>query len=369
MKKMILMLLAAAVVFGGIFGFIAFRDSMIADYFANMPKPVIAVVAQPAAERDWEAVVPAVGILQAQRGVEVNSAVAGIVQDIRFVSGQRVRRGDVLVRLDADVEISDKRSAEAELALARTSAGRARTLAQSRNIAEASVERAEADLQVRAARVAALEAMIQKRTIGAPFDGVLGIRLVNIGQYLDPGQPIVSIQDLSVVLCDFTVSQKDLPRLAIGQEVRLTTDAYPGHVFTGTLSAIEPAVAKDSGMVLVQARIPNSDEKLRPGMFAKVAVALDGSGTVVAVPQTAISYSLYGDSVFVVRDGGGEAEKTVERVVVSSGERRGGEVAIVAGVKPGDLVVTAGQLKLDNGTQVSLSGGQPLTPPAVLPKE
>lgn len=371
-KKMIIMLIASAVLFGGVFGFVAFRDYMIKQYFATLPKPVVAVTATKAAGETWDGVIPAVGVLEAQRGVDVTASVAGQVKEIRFESGQTVKRGDLLVRLDSDVEEGDLRSAQAELVVAQASSRRTQALMESRNVSEATLDRATADVQVRSAQAASLMAKIQKKSIAAPFDGVLGIRRVNLGQYLDAGGPIVNLQDLSAMLADFSVSQRDLPNLAVGQAIQMITDPYPGRSFTGTVNAIEPSVNKETGMVKVQGRFPNPDGLLRPGMFARVNILLPERREVVTVPQTAITYNLYGDAVFVIReakDDKGEVRQQVERAVVEVGERRDGRVVLKSGVKAGDLVVTSGQLKLQNGTEVKIAEGDPLAPPAAIPQQ
>lgn len=362
-KKMAVMLGASGVVFGGVFGFVAFRQHMIRQYFATLPKPVMAVTAIPAVEQTWEAQVSAIGTLEAVNGVDVTTAVSGLVKDIAFQSGQKVRKGELLLRIDADVELADLRSAQADLALAKLTADRKRQLVATNAVSQAAVDQADADLRVKEAKAASVAATIARKTVVAPFDGVLGLRKVDVGQYLQPGAAVVNLQDLSVMLGDFHVSQKDLGRLAVGQAVRVSADAYPGHAFEGTLSTIEPQVDAKSGMVAVQVRLPNPDGLLRPGMFAKVDVLVPGARPVVTVPQSAIAYALHGDTVFVVKDAEGGA-KQAARVVVQIGERRDGRVAILSGIVPGDLVVTSGQLKLENGTAVNVGEGDPLKPSA-----
>ncbi len=251
--------------------------------------------------------------------------------------------------------------AEAELALARTSFDRSAVLQRSNTVSVSALERAESELKVRQARVAALHAQIGKKSITAPFDGVVGLRRVDLGQYLQPGQVIVNLQDLSMMLCDFTVSQKDLPALAVGQGVRMSADAWPGEGFEGTIAAIEPQVDAKTGMVAVQASFANPDRRLRPGMFARVEIERPAAGKVVTVPASAVSYNLHGDSVFVVREVNGT--KSVERAVVKLGDRRDGMVVIRQGIKPGDLVVTSGQVKLENGSLVQIAADDPLKLP------
>lgn len=360
---MIVMLLVSGVLFGGVFGFVAFRNHMIKQFFANMPVPVVPVTAEPAQAQAWDMVVPAIGTLEAINGVDVSAQVAGLVQEIAFQSGQAVTKGQVLLRLDADVEKAQLHSAEAQLVLARASAQRARTLARTAAGTAANLDKAESDLLVAQAAVEQLKAQIDKKVVTAPFTGVLGVRKADQGGYLQAGASVVTLQDLSVMLANFSVSQKDLARVAPGQAIRLTTDAYPGQVFPGMVTAIEPLVDAKSGMVAVQARVPNPNATLLPGLFAKVEVVRPDRAPVVTVPQSAITYNLYGDSVFVVKPGEGDSRE-VARASVQVGDRRDGAIAIVSGVQPGDLIVTSGQVKLENGSKVKLADKHnPLTAP------
>lgn len=358
-KRMAIMLAASVVVFGGVFGFVQFKNAMIQDYFANMPKPVVAVTAQPAAAESWREVVQAVGTLTAVNGVEISSSTAGLVREIAFESGQRVKKGQLLLRLDTDVEMGDLRSAQAEAELARTTANRQRALVRSDTVSRAALDKAEAELKVSEAKVAALKAQIDKKSVYAPFDGVLGVRKVDLGQYLQPGQTIVNLQDLSVMLADFSVSQKELAAVTVGQSIRMTTDAWPDRVFEGTVQAVEPLVDPKTGMFGAQGRFPNPDGALRAGMFARIEIVRPATSQVVTVPVSAVSYNLHGDNVFIVtkaQDGTDEAESRVVQV----GERREGRIAIRSGLTPGELVVTSGQLKLENGTKVNIADSDPL---------
>jgi membrane fusion protein, multidrug efflux system len=362
-KRMIIMLAASGVVFGGVFGFVEFRQHMIKQYFANMPKPVVAVTAAPAVEDDWRTVVPAVGTLQAVNGVDIAGSAAGLIRDIAFQSGQEVRRGQMLVRLDTEVEMGDLRSAQAEYDLARTGYDRTATLLRSNTVSQSALEKAEAELKVKAAKVAGLQGVIAKKSVSAPFDGVLGVRKIDLGQYIQPGQAIVNLQDLSLMLCDFSVSQKDLGVVGVSQSVRMTTDAWPDRVFEGVVAAVEPAVDAKTGMVMVQAKFPNPDHTLRPGMFAKIEIARAAGEKVVTVPASAVAYNLHGDAVFVVRPAAaadGKSIQQVERAVVELGERRDGVVVVKKGLSAGDLVVTSGQLKLENGSRVEVAAETPL---------
>lgn len=360
-KRMVIMLVASGVVFGGVFGFVQFKNTMIKQYFATMPKPVVAVTAQPAVAEQWRNVVPTVGTLQAVNGVDISSSVAGLVKEIAFQSGQSVKKGQPLVRLDTDVEVTDLRSAMADADLARISANRQRALVRTDAVSQAAVDKAEAELKVKEAKVAGIRANIDKKAVFTPFDGVLGVRKVDLGQYVQPGQAIVNLQDLSVMLADFTVSQKDLAALQVGTAITMTTDAWSGRVFEGTIAALEPRVDDKTGMIAAQGRFPNADGALRPGMFARIEVVRPALASVVTVPVSAVAYNLHGDSVFLVKDGA-EGKEAV-RTFVQLGDRRDGKVAVLKGINAGDLVVTSGQVKLDTGSKVEIRADDPLGAP------
>lgn len=370
--KMLFMLIGSAVVFGGVFfkifsGFAAMQEQM-----ASMPVPVINVTAQPSVTQDWGIEVPAIGVLEARRGVDVSPSMPGLIQQIAFESGDKVTQGQMLVRLDADVERGNLAKAQAALKLAKADLDRGESLLSTNNISKATLDQRQSQYDVAAAELAALGAQIEKKTINAPFDGELGIRKVNVGQYLEAGIAIVNIQDLSVMLVNFSVSQRELSDLKVGHKIRMTTDAYPVKEFDGEISAIEPLINQQTGMVEVQGRFDNSDGLLRPGMFAKLAIQLPARMQVVVVPQTAISYSLYGDFVYIVttsKDDQGVDIATVERRIIKTGERRNGVVIIESGVKEGETVVTSGQLKLDNGTRVAIVAEDTLAIPAEVPVE
>jgi membrane fusion protein (multidrug efflux system) len=353
-----------------LFGFVAFFSNhllpnviipnAIKGSFANKPpSPVTVAVAE---AQEWGKSLQAVGTLQARNGVQVSAQVAGQIREILFQSGQAVKKGQVLVRLDSDVEMSDLRSAQAELGLAETTVARQRALARSGTVSTAALETAEADVKVRNAKVAQLNATIQKKTVLAPFDGVLGVRRVDLGQYVQPGQMMVDLQDLSTMLLDFSVPQKDIAALKVGGPLKLSTDAFPDRSFDGKILAIEPAVDRQTGMVVVQGVFGNEEGVLRPGLFARVEVVLPERERVVAVPNLAVTYNLYGDAVYVVQPiDGQEGKLQAKRVVIELGERRNGMVAVRSGLKGGEQVVTTGQVKIQDGSPVAITETNPLT--------
>ncbi len=339
---------------------------------AQQGMPAMPVATMVVQERPWISVIPAIGLLESIRGVDVSAATAGLVKEIAFESGARVTTGQMLVQLDSSVETADLRSSEADLPRLQAEYDRQRDLAARGFAAQAKLQEARANYDAQLARIASLRATIERRVISAPFDGVLGIRLVDKGQYLQPGTRIANLQDLSAMRVRFIVSQRELANIAVGQQLRVTVDAYPDRSFAGTITAIEPQVDLQSGVVQVQAEIPNGDSRLRPGMFAKLEIVLPQQKNVLAVPTVAVSYNLYGESLYVVREGkpgsDGKPALTAERVTVRTGEQQDGHVVILEGLKPGDRVVTLGQLRLQNGAAVTLADGAAIPPRTNLPR-
>ncbi|MBK1663503.1 efflux transporter periplasmic adaptor subunit [Rhodospirillum rubrum] len=354
-KRLAIMLVGSIVLFGGVIGFTVFRDHMIAQYFANQPEPVITVTVEDARAEDWQDTIPAVGTLRAINGVTVGAAVAGIVETISFESGQRVKKGDLLVRLDDGEERGELDAVRAQAELSRITASRARRLVQSAAGTRATLDDAEAQLRVNLATIGQLEARVAKKTVTAPFDGVLGVRAVDLGEYVTAGQTLVDLQDLSVILADFSVSQKDLGRVAVGAKLTLTTDAWPGRLFEGAIKAIAPKVDANTGMAVVEGRFDNPDGALRPGMFAKLAVLRAEHQSVVTVPATAVTYSLHGDALYVLKEAGEDGKVRVDRITVTTGVRRGDRVVVTAGLSAGQRVVTSGQVKLNDGSAVTVA--------------
>jgi membrane fusion protein (multidrug efflux system) len=371
-RKMALVLVCSLLFFGTVFWLIERRKTMQADELAHASVPAVSVTIARAAQQDWPIEMTAIGTLEARHGVDVSASVPGLVQQILFESGQTVKRGEPLVRLDSEIELGNLKSAQAQLDLANATLERTHGMKAGETVSRAAIDRDEAGQRIAAANVAALAAIIAKKTIAAPFDGVIGIRKVNLGQYLEAGHVIANLQDYSVILANFSVSQREMARLAIGQTVRATTDAYPGRSFEGKLSVIESQIDADSAMVKLQARFENADGLLRPGMFIRATVELGGQRKVVTVPQTAISYTLYANTVYVVDEQSsddGSKQKKVRRIPVKPGERRGDVIAVDGQLKPGDLVVTSGQVKLSDDSVVEVTAADVLKPPAAMPKE
>ncbi|UTW06842.1 efflux RND transporter periplasmic adaptor subunit [Pseudomonas benzenivorans] len=330
------------------------------------PQPAISVAAKAASEQPWQSRLPAIGTLKAYQGVDLTVEVGGIIREVLFRSGEKVTQGQALLQMDDQVERANLATAEAELGLARVELKRGRSLVSRSNISRSEFDRLSAEEQKASASVAQLQAQLAKKRILAPFAGAIGIRQVDVGDYLSPGADIATLQDLSKLHVDFFLPEQAVPRLAIGERVRLSVAAYPGEVFEGEIAAINPKVEDTTRNVQVRATLDNQDDKLLPGMFANLEVLLPGESLQVVVPETAITYTLYGNSVYVigeiqdedgqpVQDEQGQPQLVVERRFVKTGERRDGQVVILEGLQRGEQVVTAGQLKLDNGAHVSLA--------------
>jgi membrane fusion protein (multidrug efflux system) len=356
-KRMFFAVLGLVIVFGGIFGYNRFVSHKTEQFFANQSAPVQTVTATRAEATTWQPRIASVGNLSAVSGSDLASEIAGKVTDVAVADGAEVDTGDVLVRLDSVGLEYALRGARAETRLAEIELERQRRLRSRQANSEADVDRAESELAQARAEVGQIQAELDKKTIRAPFAGRIGIVEVDVGQFVDVGTPIVTLQTLDPVLVDFTVPQRDLGRIETGRPMVARADAWPGREFPGEVTAISPKVERRTRSVDVRARMGNPDEVLRPGMFVDVQVLLPQQEDVITLPQTAVSYNPYGDSVFLVHESesdSGETELTVERKFVQTGATRGDQIAIVDGVEVGDRVVTSGQLKLRNGSRVKI---------------
>jgi len=322
--------------------------------FAPPPESVSAAVAR---EEKWQGTLTAIGSIIAVQGVTVTPEIPGIVHEITFESGAVVSKGDLLVRLDTSLEEAQLRALEAQEELARLNLTRERSLRSQNLIPQSELETAEATLKQNQGNADATRATIQKKTIRAPFAGRLGIRLVNLGQNLDTGKPIVSLQALTPIYADFSLPQQELARLKTGMRVWLVTDAYLGRQFEGSLTAINPDLDASTRSVGLQATFENVDQLLRPGMFARVEVLLPEEQRVLVVPATSVLSAPYGDSVFVIESkpgkDEGKPELTVRQQFIHIGRARGDYVSVDSGLKPGERVVSSGIFKLRNGMSVT----------------
>lgn len=337
----------------------------------SVPRPAVSVAVATATERPWQARLPTVGTLKALQGVDLSLETDGTVIDLQFESGQKVKAGQPLLRLDSAVESALLETALADLGLAQLDYGRGSQLVGSQAISKGEFDRLSAVLKKSKATVNQLKAALGKKSIIAPFSGTIGIRQVDVGDYMASGTMIATLQDLSSLYVDFFVPEQSVPKIALGQPVQVIVAAYPTVEYPGTISAINPKVENSTRNVQVRATLANPDGKLMPGMFASLQVLLPDPQPRIVVPESAITYTLYGNSVYVavpkkaedgslVKDDKGQPVLIAERRFVETGERRNGQVMITKGVQSGEKVVTAGQLKLDNGSRIAISDDKTL---------
>ena len=361
-------LLAALV--GGLVWFNHFRSEAIKQFFANNKPPPATVTVAVAKSEVVPNLVTAVGDLAAVHQVNVTPDVAGRVTDIMFTAGASVKAGTPLVQLFDAPEQGDLASFKAQATVAQLSLDRAKQLASRQFGPQATVDQAQAAFDQATAGIAKTEAIISQKLVRAPFNGELGVRHVEVGQFLTAGTQIVTLTDLSTLYANFTVPEKGSAALKVGQTVRVAVDAYPGRTFEGKINAIEPQIAADTRNIRVQATIENPDHILKPGMFTTTTVVLPDKAAVVTVPETAVDYTLYGDSVFLIteKEENGKTNLTAVRTFVRTGNRVNGRAEILSGLKVDDRVVAVGQLKLQSGAPVSISTDPPPTVPATPPR-
>ena len=363
--------LLLALLVGGLVGFNAFRSHMIAQFFAtNKPPPTAVTVAEARSELIPN-LLTAVGELAAVHQVNVTSDVSGRVTDILFTSGSDVKAGSPLVQLFDAPEQADLANFKAQATVAQLSLDRAKQLAARQFGPQATVDQAQAAYDQANAGIAKTQAIISQKLVRAPFDGELGVRHIEVGQYLTAGTQIVTLTDLSKLYANFTVTEKDSGQLKVGQPIRVGVDAYPGRTFEGKITAIEPQIATETRNIRVQATLDNPGHILKPGMFATTTVVLRDKPPVLTVPETAVDYTLYGDSVFLItekRENDGKTSLSAVRTFVRTGNRVDGRAEILSGLKPGDRVVAVGQLKLQSGAAVAISSDAPPPVPANPPR-
>jgi membrane fusion protein, multidrug efflux system len=310
-------------------------------------------------EEDWAPALSAVGSISAVQGAVVSSELGGVVSQIAFENGGTAKKGDLLLQLDASAEEAQLKSAEADLELARSDLQRSRDLVGRKVISKAEIDASESKFKQKEGGVEQMRSMIAKKTVRAPFDGQLGIRQVNVGQMINSGQQVVQLTSLDSLFADFALPQQYLGQLTPGLEVHVTTDALPGHVFPGKVTAINSMVDSSTRNITLQATLENPDHVLRPGMFAKAEVTLPEKHKTLVVPGSAISYAPFGDSVFVIDkkkdEKTGKESQVIRQQFVRVGEARGDFVAITQGLKAGEIVVSTGVFKLRNGMTVTIN--------------
>ncbi|WKE65611.1 efflux RND transporter periplasmic adaptor subunit [Gallaecimonas kandeliae] len=357
MKRWSIMIAVVVLLLGTVLGFNALKSYGMKQYFAHMPPPVFPVTTMKVTTQDWTPTIEAIGFIEPNQGVMVRSEAAGVIRELGFESGDKVEKGQLLAALDNSVEQANLKAAQAKMPAAKAQYERLKTLYRDKSASKGQLDEAEANYQSLVAEIESLNATIGRRTIKAPFAGVVGLRNIYLGQYLQNGSDVVRLEDQHLMRIRFTVSQNDLSRIEKGQTVSIKVDAYPDTPFSGQITAIEPVVNAESGVVNVQADIPNNDGQLRSGMFAKVEVTLPTLKDQVVIPQTAIEFALYGQTVYVMQDAkddSGKAYKAVRQLTVQVAERRGDVARLTGGLEPGMELVTAGQVRLYNGAHVDV---------------
>jgi membrane fusion protein, multidrug efflux system len=356
--RMIVMLLVVGVVFGGVFGFKTFINGMIKNFMTHMPVPVQTVSATTATIDEWQPQIEAVGSLRAVNGADLSFELAGIVKDLRFNSGDDVAAGDVLLTLRADDDIARLAALQATANLSEITYQRDQEQFKIKAVSQATLDTDAANLKNANAQVAQQQAVLDKKTLRAPFAGHLGVRAVDIGQYINAGTTVVTLQALDPIYADFFLPQQALTQVRLEQVVTVRIDTYPNQDFAGTITAINPKIDQATRNVQVRATLKNPDRRLLPGMYANVSIAAGDKQRYVTLPQTAVTYNPYGETVYIVDDKGkdvqGKPQLTARQVFVTAGLKRGDQVAILSGVAQGQTVVTAGQMKLRNGALLTI---------------
>ena len=366
-KRMVIMLIAVAIVFGGIFGFQAFKASMIKKFMTAMGSPPQTVSAAKAGYSAWQPRLEAIGTLRAVKGADLSLDVPGVVASISFNSGDDVEQGAPLLKLRVEDDLAKLESLQAMAELSEIVNQRDQKQFKMQAVSQATLDTDAANLKNAKAQVVQQQAVIDKKFLRAPFAGHLGIRAVDLGQYLAAGTVIVTLQALDPILIDFFLPQQAVDQVQLGQSVIVKIDAFKDQTFAGEISAINPKVDAGSRNVQIRATLKNPDHKLLPGMYATVDIATGAPQSYITLPQTAISFNPYGDTVYVVDskavDTAGKPPQLIARqTFVTTGPTRGDQVAVLKGIDEGDLIVTAGQIKLHNGSTVLIDNS--ITPTA-----
>lgn len=367
-KRFIVVLGSLLLVFGAIFGWDFVRGLFMKKYFASFTPPPVTVSAEPAMLRAWQPTLTTVGTLTAVHGVNISSEVSGVIKQVRFQSGQRVEKDQLLIQLDDTSDVADLNNSAAQLKLQQADYQRKTLLFKEHAVAKVDMDQAAALLDQAKAAVAKAQNMIEKKTIRAPFAGRIGISSMNVGQYVAPGQGLVTLQSIDPLYVQFSFPEQNLSALQVGQMLQIHVDNQPNKTFSGKITAIDSKVDEATRSILVQGVVSNPEQALFPGTFAEIQVLLPTQDKVVTVPQTAVTFTLYGDSIFVLtkeslsKDQKVQKDTKPEQIVYSAesravvtGERQAGWVVVKSGLKAGELVVTSGQLKLQKSARVVIN--------------
>ena len=356
MRKVAVSIIIVLLVIGGLVGVKALQIQKLIASAKSMSVPPETISSSLVQEEQWQETIPAIASITAVQGVTITPEISGIVKELPLESGTLVAKGDVLVRLDTAYEEAQLRAIEAQVELAKLNAARAKTLRAADMISQSELDIAEATLKQNQASADAIRTTIEKKTIKAPFAGRLGIRMINVGQYLDMGKPIVSLQSLVPIYASYSLPQQELAKLSLGMQVRLTTDAFPGKIFDGKLTAINPDIDPVTRSLGLQATFENAEQLLRPGMFARVETLLPEQQKVLVIPATSVLNAPYGDSVYMIESKAnkesGKSELIARQQFIRVGRTRGDFVSVETGLKVGERIASTGAFKLRNGMVV-----------------
>ncbi|MCS5711307.1 efflux RND transporter periplasmic adaptor subunit [Candidatus Berkiella aquae] len=357
-KRMLIMLIGLGILFGGIFGYHSFKGYMTRKYMSSMGAPPVAVATMTAKNETWQSRTQATGSVRAIRGVDVTTEIAGMITSIEFKPGTQVKKGDLLVRLNDDTEIAQLEALQASEQLAQINYDRDYAQLAFQAVSQSTVDADIANLKNLKAQVEQQKTIIEKKHIRAPFSGRLGICYVNPGQYLNPGDKIVTLQTLDPIYVDFYLPQQTLVAVTKGQSIQATSDTYPGKTFTGKVTTINPLIDVTTRNVQMEATVANPKNELIPGMFANVEITTGKPTPYLTLPKTAIAFNPYGEIAYTIQeqtDKSGKKVQTAHQTFVTVGQSRGDQIAVLSGLKEGDTVVVSGQHKLKNGSVVIIN--------------
>ncbi len=368
----IVMILIVFLLFGTVITFNVVKDKMIANFIVGRPAPVYPVTVVTVKASSWQPEIDAIGFIKPSQGVELSNEQAGKIVSINFKSGQKVNKGDLLVALDTSVERANLKEAEGQIPSIKGQMERTDKLYKQRSVSKQTLDNAISAYNTLLAQIDGYNATIQRRLITAPFDGHVGIKNIYSGQYLSEGTDVIRLENTDTMHIQFTISQVDMANVNLGLPIRIMVDAYPNHPFNGKITAIEPAVNSDSGVVDVQASIPNNNGKLRSGMYAKVTILLPKKQQQMIVPVRAINFQLYGQSVYVIKKVHDKKKKAdyyiVTQKVVEVNGRNKNNARIIKGLSFGDQIVTSGQVRLTNGSHIKVVSDKSLISPQTIPQ-
>ena len=362
-KRMLIMLGACLIVFGGVFGMKFMGSKAMNDYFDNMPTPAVTILSAKVERMQWSRDVLSVGSLVAVNGTDITSQAGGIVEAIHFTAGSKVQAGDLLVSLDTSTEKAELAQLKAQADIAEVNLRRARDLIKRKVLSQSEFDQTKAEAAAARAAADAQQARLDHKEVRAPFAGVLGIRRISVGEYLPAGTAMVNLQSLDPMEVEFALPEAQLSVIEVGLPISLHVDAWPHDRFSGEISVIEPRIDAATRNFRARARVANPQGKLRAGMFGRVTIQRPGTDSVLAIPRTAVSYDSFGTSVYVIQNAEDDAEKqVVNQRFVRLGKARGDFVEVVDGLEEGDEIASGGLLKLRNGAPVTIDNSLPTEP-------